>query len=99
MRYKWCYIVCDRFWDEKVAFTPESRVAVHEHMKQKRERQENKCGQAYILHVSRHYTHYTLLCLVLRSHNDEQPGNYITRYSLLFLISETRKKSQNAKDD
>ena len=30
----------DRFWDEKCAFTPESRIQVHEHIKKKRERQE-----------------------------------------------------------
>jgi hypothetical protein len=29
-----------RFWEEKTAYTPESRLAVHEHMKKTREREE-----------------------------------------------------------
>ena len=33
---------CDRFWEEKVPYTPESRVRVHEHLKAKREKEEKK---------------------------------------------------------
>jgi len=44
----WC-----RFWEEKVLYTPESRLRVHEHMKAKREKQEKKrfvpCCLCYIL--------------------------------------------------
>lgn len=31
-----------RFWDEEVPFTPESRVAVHEHMKKLKEKEDQK---------------------------------------------------------
>ena len=33
--------VC-RYWEEKVAFTPESRVKVHEHMKEVKQKEEEK---------------------------------------------------------
>jgi hypothetical protein len=32
----------DRFWDEKVPYTPESRIRVHEYMKEKQKREEKK---------------------------------------------------------
>jgi hypothetical protein len=31
-----------RFWDEEVPFTPESRVAVHEHMKKLKQKEDQK---------------------------------------------------------
>jgi len=31
-----------RFWEEKVPYTPESRLKVHEHMKAKRDKEEKK---------------------------------------------------------
>lgn len=38
----WFVVVKFRFWDEEVPFTPESRVAVHEHMKKLKQKDEDK---------------------------------------------------------
>ena len=38
--YLFVKLITFRFWQEKVAFTPESRKAVHEHMKEVKKREE-----------------------------------------------------------